>query len=1248
MKANGKAIVGRYLRRTAGACLVPALAVWVPTASAEGPRGVTVEPPEPAVCVGAEPAQLLAAGAVPAPRPTPGYLLGPDTLWVPTDSVQGWTLLPPRRDFWINYDSPGDSLGTAPGLDGLLTQSARAAVQLAPQWLQRRLADNLRRLSTADQDEYGSLVTDCHDKRFVDEVAFQVSHLSPQTLSRVSSQLLVANVELMYQIAPELSYVDIADYGDPITGGDYYSTTRYRTIEAGDTVEVEIPREIYYWWIVMPKLSDEEPTMDQTVYGYFWREYLYYFNDPGYPLLKEKLAPTQVLWDAQVHHLPGSREFADSMFALDVLGNWVSKTVPYPASGNRPIQPNVIAHEHDGNCGEIQDLLGAACRTALIPVALTNDINEDHVWDEFWWGEQWHPYQVDLGGGSTHIDDPYIAYDREHGGGKEVSAVWDWRGDGYQWSVVGRYSDVCSLTVAITDQAGLPVDGVIVQIHSEMWGSAEVWPGFYGATDRLGAFTTALGDSQNYYLRIESALGNHPSSGVVKIIDTAEAVPGSHFLWQASLPSLMPTLPAVPADPPDALPQLQLSVAALIPEETVYGVDCYNQSYDNVYARRFPVGYVSFFLTSEAGFADYVGGSQFDAFNLQELTSAPSAELVIPDAGSSWYAVLGNQQSLVMQRAVDYVAYLSDNRSPSEGGPDEWGYRWANSGVEGGPVFDWMDISAVGTELALGDDDNQGPLSLGFSFPYYGTTYDSVRICSNGWLSFVSAAHSYQNTPIPDDREPNALVAALWTDLDPSEGGSVIYHSEPVDGEFVVSWLGVPRYSGTGVDSFQVVLQEDGTVVLQYDRVSSWDGDVSCTVGIESPDGSAGLQYFLDGSPHENQLRDQLAVRFSRSDYDAFPDRVHSPPSTLFPGSSATPSLTVRSLGLCESSFDVVCSIAPVGDGQAVYTDSAKVEGMSYLEQRQVVFPSTWVAELPGDSTLMFYRVSFRTTLASDQHTANDTLERVILVSTVADLAHDDGSAETWYMPSAGVAVPKAVAASFDAPGPEYAVLYGKIFVDDAAPFDMVYLCPSDTSGKPDLGNWYACDSAAAAAVPEEWVWVSLPYWTSGQETMWLVATWDEGAVAPLVGVDIDAPVDERSWYGRPDLGVWVPYDDGDLMLRLQARMSTPAEDQCDPWPYSVRLSWLRPNPVRADATIQYSVGPGRHGTQRHVSLRVYDALGRLVAVPADHYAASGTYTLRWTPESCSTGRLPAGMYVLRLVADGPMSTDARRLVIVR
>ena len=69
------------------------------------------------------------------------------------------------------------------------------------------------------------------------------------------------------------------------------------------------------------------------------------------------------------------------------------------------------------------------------------------------------------------------------------------------------------------------------------------------------------------------------------------------------------------------------------------------------------------------------------------------------------------------------------------GGPDEFGYSWIDSNEPGGPTFDWTDISGVGTEVPL-DDDQGATVPLPFNFEFYGEDQTEVTIGSNGYLTF--------------------------------------------------------------------------------------------------------------------------------------------------------------------------------------------------------------------------------------------------------------------------------------------------------------------------------------------------------------------------------------------------------------------------------------------------------------------------------------------------------------------------------
>lgn len=610
-----------------------------PLAEAERPRGTTALIGDPLECTADVRDQVTTRPpGIPAHAAAPIAPLFPRLEgYIAVDSVEASPFVTAGDEYAVKFDCSAVSLA-----DSLvpyeLTPTAWQAIEIAPTWLQKDLEWNFHHMTADIQNTYANLLLGLDDERTVDEVAFQIAHLSWLLLTyHVDPPLLEINAELMYQIDPDLSYVEIVDYD--LGGGEFYSTTRYRTIVEAETTLVEIPRETYYLWIVMPKLSDEKPLMDGSVYDMFWREYLYYEHDSGYPLLQEVMQPIAVLWDGEQHTWPGARAFSDSMLAVDAVGNWVSETVPNQASGNRPIQPNIIAHEHNGNCGELQDLLCAAARTCLIPTVCTMDILEDHVWCEMWL-DIWHPYQVNWQRGATHIDNPGVAGDVDHGGSKEVSCVWDWRNDGYTWDVADRYSDVCTLTVYIDDPAGVPVDNAKVTIASEFYYPPyPLYAGSWGETGQDGEIQFILGNNQDYYVRVVTSLGNYPPTGYASII--TGSVGGNHYYWNWTTANAMRQL-EISEQTSGSYAQYVIEVEYALPYDVQYGRDTYS-SPPSYYAQKLPNGRLDSFIVDRANIQAYLNGDPFDAYEVAEGLSTNHVYFHMP-AIEDYFVVLSGAE----------------------------------------------------------------------------------------------------------------------------------------------------------------------------------------------------------------------------------------------------------------------------------------------------------------------------------------------------------------------------------------------------------------------------------------------------------------------------------------------------------------------------------------------------------------------------------------------------------------------------
>ena len=120
--------------------------------------------------------------------------------------------------------------------------------------------------------------------------------------------------------------------------------------------------------------------------------------------------------------------------------------------------------------------------------------------------------------------------------------------------------------------------------------------------------------------------------------------------------------------------------------------------------------------------------------------------------------------------------------------------------------------STIGGTTVLGDDVITPAISLGFPFTFYGASYSTVRIDSNGWISFTATATLGTPAALPTAAAPNSLIAGFWFDANPglnTTGGDVRYATigTTPNRKFIVNYIGVPHYNTTTPSSDNVTYQ---------------------------------------------------------------------------------------------------------------------------------------------------------------------------------------------------------------------------------------------------------------------------------------------------------------------------------------------------------------------------------------------------------------------------------------------------------
>lgn len=725
-------------------------------------------------------------------------------------------------------------------------------------------------------DEYADLILE-NEFKFVDEIAFAIAHTSATVLLRgdVFPELFVENAKLLYLNDKYIDYADIVDYGD-FASRNYHSTVKYNFNTSGLIETMYVPRDIYYWYVVHPKITDEIPTyIDPSTgapaappTGKFWRDYLFNHNDTAYPpdpqidnnddgvpdykyprdegppLMRAKLEGIKSLYNGIPYNAPrgyqndghnNTRPWGYKDHAIEAVSNWVAKTLPLNqqevTDEERPIQPVRIAHHHNGNCGELQDLTVAAARTALIPATGVLLLAEDHVWSEFYengW-HQWDNYWSDGGSVVDNFDNYWYGWGQRGGSG-----ITKWHGDDHTTEVTAQYipeEDISYVTTRVLDRNGNPVDGARVMVGSH-WLTSGIsdyqvtvpFPSIWNYTDSNGECRFMLATQEgkadgnkNFSFKIISKVGG-AEQGKTELERGVDYT--FTFILEGTVPK--PQLRAQEVAPPanDTNPNYRFDIEYEVLECTQYPP---NPEVGNYHPQEIPEGlHIDSFISNRTNFQDFACGYGFECYNLKQNNGSTQFSFKAPYK-DNWHFVLSNADSVETFKRVlikidvykyPQIAPEVNILNPAQGTR----FNIGDTITFNGSAMD-EDGSIVQLDLRINDTE---PMDL---MPNY---FQATGYWYYNWNTSRTNTGMYKITVRGFDNNLNDDSDDVYIELiDPSvqdiypptiELEAPKDHSEYLIGETVT-------IEGTAKDNFGVVRLEISIDNKRTDITSSYDGE---------------------------------------------------------------------------------------------------------------------------------------------------------------------------------------------------------------------------------------------------------------------------------------------------------------------------------------------------------------------------------------------------------------------------------------
>ncbi len=531
------------------------------------------------------------------------------------------------------------------------------------------------------------------------------------------------------------------------------------------------------------------------------------------------------------------------------------------------------------------------------------------------------------------------------------------------------------------------------------------------------------------------------------------------------------------------------------------------------------------------------------------------------------------------------------------GGPDAYGYTWIDSDTAGGPTYNWIDISGVGTEVTgLADDNTVGTFPIGFDFPYYWYTVNSFYVCSNGHITFGDPnGRSHPFPPIPSSARPNNFLAPLMTDLDPTASASakVYYWTNAAQDTCIIAYHDMPFFATAGNNTFEIILSRpDSTITFQYHTQQGapsggWTNN-QLSVGIENISGIIGLQYNHINQPPENAIHPDLAILFSPPEsttYEAHDVAVLKMMNDvsggffLYNGDSIDFWGTIQNTGnQPEAGFNVGCLVRNPSN-QIIYADTHHVSSLDPGETDSLVFTPSFTTSTNGTYSLLI-----KSLLSGDQVSANDSIfVQFKVVTYPVQLYYDEGAHTgfVWSGTNAGYG------AKFVPPRYPAKINQGHFYIvnQTTGPTVTFQIMDDDGPGGSPGTIFYETNVAV-----NDTGWYNMNVAGENIQLMdggFFIGCISTGTSDPSFGMDTIFPSGRQSWEYT---GAWAPYRDretDDVLIRATVDLG-PGIEEAELIAGQKYVDMVAsPNPFRALTAV--TVPPYCK------KMTIYDASGRLI-----------------------------------------------------